>query len=112
MGFNGLGVASVYSAAYKRLLERLRASRLAAGLTQAQVARAFGRPQSFISKCESGERRIDAVELARFAALYGLPLEHFVGAPASDGAGMAAEGAPATRKPARRRAGDRSPSRR
>ncbi len=43
--------------------------------TQAEVATAIGRPQSFVAKCESGERRIDLVELAEIAALYRLPLE-------------------------------------
>ncbi len=49
---------------------RLRAAREAAGLTQAEAAQALGRPQSFVSKCESGERRIDVVELLAFARLY------------------------------------------
>lgn len=56
---------------YRRLLTRLRQARIDAGLTQQQVAERLGKPQSYVSKCESGERRIDAVELKRFAALYG-----------------------------------------
>lgn len=48
------------------------------GLTQAQVARAVGRPQSFVSKCESGERRIDAVELLEFADIYDRSVGYFV----------------------------------
>jgi transcriptional regulator with XRE-family HTH domain len=50
-----------------------------AGLTQNEVARSLRRPQSFVSKCESGERRIDVVELLKFARLYGKPLNFFVG---------------------------------
>jgi transcriptional regulator with XRE-family HTH domain len=61
---------SAHSAAYRRFLARLRRARSEAGLTQVQVARRLGRPQSFVSKCESGERRIDVVELADFARLY------------------------------------------
>jgi transcriptional regulator with XRE-family HTH domain len=64
---------------YTRFLERLRAARNQAGLTQAEVAARLGRPQSFVSKCESGERRIDVVELADFAKLYGKRLSYFLG---------------------------------
>jgi hypothetical protein len=42
------------------------------------VARSLRRPQSFVSKCESGERRVDVVELQDFARLYGKPLDFFV----------------------------------
>jgi transcriptional regulator with XRE-family HTH domain len=47
-------------------------------LTQSQVAAAVGRHQSFVSKCESGERRIDPVELELLAGLYGKPLHFFL----------------------------------
>ena len=69
---------SVYSARYRTLLVRLKQARLDAGLTQSQVAAALERPQSFVSKCESGERRVDAVELEALAMLYGKPLRFFL----------------------------------
>ena len=50
------------SPAYGRLRERLRAARIEAGLTQGQVGHLVGKPQSFISKIESGERT-DSVEV-------------------------------------------------
>jgi transcriptional regulator with XRE-family HTH domain len=59
-------------------LQRLKAARKDAGLTQVQVARRLRRPQSFVSKSESGERRVDAVEFAEFARLYGKSLDFFV----------------------------------
>ncbi len=37
----------------------------------------MGRPQSFVSKCESGERRVDFVELQYFARTYKKPLSFF-----------------------------------
>ena len=43
-----------------------------------EVAQALGRPQSFVAKCESGERRLDVVELADFARLYRKPITFFV----------------------------------
>jgi hypothetical protein len=36
------------------------------------------RAQSYVSKCESGERRVDVIELAEFARLYGKRLDFFV----------------------------------
>ena len=64
---------------YRLFLERLRAARREARLTQVEVARRLARPQSFVSKCESGERRVDIIELAEFAQLYRKPLSFFVG---------------------------------
>ncbi len=63
---------------YRYLLKRLREARKKAGLTQVEVAAALGRPQSYVNKCELGERRIDPVELQRFAKLYGRPLSWFL----------------------------------
>jgi hypothetical protein len=37
----------------------------------------LGKPQPFLSKCESGERRVDFVELLAFAELYGLDVAFF-----------------------------------
>ena len=66
------------SATYRLFLTRLREARQAAGLTQADVASKLRRPQSFVSKCESGERRVDVVELMDFAQLYRKDLAFFV----------------------------------
>ena len=71
-------VRSPYSARYKRVLRQLRTARAQAGFTQEQVAAALHRPQSFVSKCESGERRIDVIELEDFARLYRKPISFFL----------------------------------
>jgi transcriptional regulator with XRE-family HTH domain len=73
----GRAMRSQHSERYREFLKRLRKAREGAGLTQAQVARALGRQQSFISKCESGERRVDVIELEDFARLYGKRLSFF-----------------------------------
>jgi transcriptional regulator with XRE-family HTH domain len=69
---------TVYSSHYRAFLKQLRRARLEAGLTQADVAKKLGCHQSFVSKCESGERRVDVIELARFARIYGKPFPFFI----------------------------------
>lgn len=68
---------TIYTKAHKKLVARLREARLAAGLTQVEVAQKLRRPQSFVSHLESGQRRIDAIELDLFARLYKKPLDYF-----------------------------------
>lgn len=67
-----------HSRKYQRLLKTLRRARKQAGLTQLDVADKLGTYASYVSKCESGERRIDVVELADFCRLYGLTLTEFL----------------------------------
>lgn len=68
---------SNYIKDYRAFLLRLREAREDAGLKQTDVARTLHRPQSFVSKCESGERRVDIVELAEFAKIYKKPIIYF-----------------------------------
>ena len=63
---------------YQQFLSCLRAARLEAVLTQEQVGHQLKRPQSYVSKCESGERRVDVVELEQFAKLYDRPFSYFL----------------------------------
>jgi len=60
---------SVFSDAYRRMCEVLVAGRRFRGLTQAELAGALGRPQSFVAKYERGERRLDVVELLEIVAI-------------------------------------------
>ncbi len=53
---------SLRSPRQRRLLEQLIAARKNKGLTQAKVAEALRRPQSFVAKYEGGERRMDVIE--------------------------------------------------
>jgi transcriptional regulator with XRE-family HTH domain len=68
----------IYTPEYQRMRGRLREARRAAGLTQETVAKHFDKPQSFVSKVETGERRIDPTELEKFAKLYMKPLCFFL----------------------------------
>lgn len=53
---------STHSAAAKRLCDLLIQARLNADLTQVDLAEKLRRPQSFVSKYETGERRLDVIE--------------------------------------------------
>jgi transcriptional regulator with XRE-family HTH domain len=70
-------VSSIHSAAYRKFIRRLRAGRELAGLTQKEAAAKLRKPQSWLSRCESGERRVDAIELYTFSQLYKLPITWF-----------------------------------
>jgi transcriptional regulator with XRE-family HTH domain len=67
-----------HTAEYLRLLQALRLARTKAGLTQDEVGSRLGTYASYISKCESGERRIDVVELATFCKIYQVDLVRFL----------------------------------
>ena len=68
---------SLHSQRYRAFLSRLRLARTEAGLTQAELGQAVGRSQTWVSKCELGERRVDVVELAELAEALGKSLEWF-----------------------------------
>ena len=69
---------SIQTQEYKRFVQKLRGARLEAGLTQVEVSKKLKKSQSFISKVEAGEQRVDIVELKRFAKLYKKPFEYFI----------------------------------
>lgn len=58
---------SVFTDAYAVLTDALVEARGTAGLTQLELAGKIGRPQSFVSKFERGERRIDLIEFCAIA---------------------------------------------
>ena len=58
---------SLFSPAYRRLRDWLVAGRQAQSVTQVQLAAKLGRPLSFVSKYERGERRLDFVEVFEIA---------------------------------------------
>lgn len=69
---------TVHSAEYKAFLSVLVAARKALGLKQAEVAARLGVRQNQVSRMETGERMVNAVELAAFSRLYRKPLGYFV----------------------------------
>jgi transcriptional regulator with XRE-family HTH domain len=69
---------TIYEDEYKIFIKRLKKARQEAGLTQVQVAEKLGSSQAYISKVESGQLRVDVLELKRFAKLYGKSTTHFL----------------------------------
>jgi len=69
---------SIHSPRQRELLALLRSTRDEAGLSQSELARRLAKPQSFVSKYEAGERRIDIVELEQICKALGVPLSEFV----------------------------------
>jgi transcriptional regulator with XRE-family HTH domain len=65
---------TLHTSEQEALAALLRSVRKEAGIQQAELARRLGRPQSFVSKIESGDRRVDLVELSHFCAAVGVPL--------------------------------------
>lgn len=63
---------SVFSNRYQILLTELVEARRLAGITQVELARKLKKPQSYISKVERGERRLDVIEFLDLAEAIGL----------------------------------------
>lgn len=62
---------SVFSDRYNLFVKALVRARKASGITQAQLASKLDKPQSYISKIERGERRVDVVEFLDIAEVLG-----------------------------------------
>lgn len=69
---------SIHSKNYAALLELLREARDQAGITQDEIAARLQVTQSFISKCERGERRLDILELRTWCLALGISFTEFV----------------------------------
>lgn len=69
---------STFTPEYDLLRRMIRDSRKRAGLTQVELAKRLAETQSFVSKVERGERRLDLVELHVFCRAIGVNLGEFV----------------------------------
>ncbi len=70
---------STHNSDYQTLLAVLRTFRKRQNVSQVELAERLGNTQTFVSKCERGERRIDVVELVEFAEALGVPPLELVG---------------------------------
>lgn len=64
---------SIYSERQERLCAVLRAARKQAGLSQIQLAKRLGTYKSYVSKYETGDRRLDVIEFLAVADALGVP---------------------------------------
>ncbi len=69
---------TIHDPDHERLVALLRDTRRSRGLRQADVAEKLGVPQSFVSKYETGERRLDLIELRRICEALDLDVVEFV----------------------------------
>jgi transcriptional regulator with XRE-family HTH domain len=69
---------SIYAAEHDRLCDLLRQIRIAAHLRQGDLSARLRKPQSFVSRYESGQRRLDLLELRQICQTVGVSLAEFV----------------------------------
>jgi len=69
---------AIYSKDHKFVVEQLKKARIEAGLDQEKAAELLKKTQSYISKVESGQRRIDIVQLKEFAKIYKKKINFFI----------------------------------
>lgn len=70
--------SSIYTKDHKELVEKLRKARIEAQLDQKQAAKLLGTTQSYVSKLESGQRRVNVVQLKELAKVYRKHLSYFI----------------------------------
>lgn len=69
---------TIFTESHKYLVNQLIKARKHAKLRQQDAARKLGRTQSYVSKIESGQRRIDTVQLKELAAVYKKKIRFFI----------------------------------
>ncbi len=69
---------TIYRKDYEKVIGKLREARLEAGMSQVDVAKAMNRPQSYLSKVECGDQRIDIIELKILANIYKKSINYFL----------------------------------
>ena len=62
----------------KLFMKMLEQERVQANLTQVQLAKKLGKPQSYVSKYENGERRLDLIEFLQIASCLRINVTDFI----------------------------------
>jgi len=69
---------TIYSKGHKAIIAKIIEARKDAGLLQNDAAKLLKKTQSYISKIEAGQRRVDIVQLKEFAKIYKKSLDFFI----------------------------------
>lgn len=69
---------TIYTKDHKFIIEQLKKARFEAGFDQEKVAELLGKTQSYVSKIEAGQRRIDIIQLKEFSKIYKKDLDFFI----------------------------------
>jgi len=69
---------TIYTKDHKFIIEQLKKARIDAGFDQEKVAELLGKTQSYVSKIEAGQRRIDIIQLKEFSKIYKKDLDFFI----------------------------------
>jgi ribosome-binding protein aMBF1 (putative translation factor) len=69
---------SIHTDEYELLVDLIKEARVSAGLTQVELAKKLKQSQSFVSKMEVGQRRLDMVQLRTVCSALGTTLPEFV----------------------------------
>lgn len=70
--------SNLYSKEHEVIVKKLIKARHEADLDQIEVAKKLGRSQSYLSKIESGQRKIDVIQLQKFAKFYNKDINYFL----------------------------------
>ncbi|MCG2701490.1 helix-turn-helix transcriptional regulator [Candidatus Parcubacteria bacterium] len=70
--------SNLYTKEHKDIIEKLKKARLETGLDQIAVAKKIGKTQSYISKIESGQRKVEVLQLKKFAKIYNKDINYFI----------------------------------
>lgn len=71
-------VNALHQTSYQIFRELLLRERLSRGVTQVEMATRLGKPQSYVSKYERGERRLDFTEFLAIADILRLDVSEFI----------------------------------
>jgi transcriptional regulator with XRE-family HTH domain len=69
---------TIYTESHKKLVRQLVKARKKASLKQKDVAKKLDKTQSYISKIEAGQRRIDVIQLKELSAIYKKKIDFFI----------------------------------
>jgi transcriptional regulator with XRE-family HTH domain len=69
---------AIYTSEHKAIINRLIQARKETGLTQAEIARKINRTQSYMSKIEAGQRRLDITQIKLLAEIYKKNISFFL----------------------------------